>query len=71
MGGMAMIAGTRTVLYFGRNGIGANCYGNGTSDQSLDGTIGPDGAHWCYDPTSSRQVAARLSRIAIRSGPTT
>jgi len=53
MGGMAMIAGTRTVLYIGRNGLGTNCYGNGTADKSLEGTIGPDGAHWCYDPTSS------------------
>ena len=53
MGGMAIIAGTRTALYFGRNGTGPNCYGNGTADQSLAGTIGPDGAHWCYDPTTS------------------
>jgi hypothetical protein len=53
MGGMAMIAGTRTVLYFGRNGMGTLCYGNGTADQSLVGTMGPDGAHYCYDPTSS------------------
>jgi hypothetical protein len=53
MGGLAIIAGTRTALYFGRNGVGPNCYGNGTSDQSLDGTKGPDGALWCYDPTST------------------
>ncbi len=53
MGGMAMVAGTRTVLYFGRNGMGANCYGNGTGDQSLVGTLAADGAHYCYDPTSN------------------
>ena len=53
MGGMAIIAGTRTALYLGRNGLGVNCYGNGTSNQSLVGSIGPDGAHYCYDPTSS------------------
>ncbi len=53
MGGMAIIAGTRTVLYFGRNGTGPNCYGNGTNDRSLDGLVGADGAHWCYDPTST------------------
>lgn len=53
MGGLAIVAGTRTALYFGRNGTGPNCYGNGTSDQSLDGKIGPDGAMWCYDPTST------------------
>lgn len=52
IGGMAIISGTRTALFIGRNGLGPNCYGNGTSNQSLDGTIGPDGAHWCYDPTS-------------------
>jgi hypothetical protein len=53
LGGMAIIAGTRTVLYFGRNGTGVNCYGNGTADQTLVGQIAADGAHWCYDPTSS------------------
>lgn len=53
MGGMAMIAGTRTVLYFGRNGTGPNCYGSGTVDRSLVGTMAADGGHYCYDPTSS------------------
>ena len=51
--GMAVIAGTRTVLYFGNNGMGAYCYGNGTADQSLAGTVGADGARSCYDPTES------------------
>lgn len=53
MGGVAIIAQTRTVLFFGRNGMGESCYGNGTSDPSLHGTMAPDGAHYCYDPTSS------------------
>ncbi|MGE0864755.1 MAG: hypothetical protein AB7P34_12725 [Vicinamibacterales bacterium] len=53
MGGLAIIAGTRTALYIGRNGTGPNCYGNGTSNQGLHGTYGPDGAKWCYDPTTS------------------
>ena len=53
MGGLAAIAGTRSVLYFGTNGLGEHCYGNGTADPALAGTIGPDGAHYCYDPTSS------------------
>lgn len=52
MGGIAIIAGTRTALYVGRNGTGPNCYGNGTGNQSLHGTYGVDGAMWCYDPTS-------------------
>ena len=51
--GMTIIAGTRTAIYVGRNGLGPNCYGNGTSNQSLNGTYGPDGAMWCYDPTTS------------------
>jgi len=51
--GMAIIAGTRTAIYVGRNGLGPNCYGNGTSNASLNGTYGPDGAMWCYDPTTS------------------
>lgn len=48
--GMVVIAGTRTALYFGRNGTGPYCYGNGTADKSLVGTIGSDGEQWCYDP---------------------
>ncbi len=51
--GVAIIAGTRTILYFGRNGIGPYCYGNGTTNQSLHGTMGSDGAHWCYDPINA------------------
>jgi len=50
--GVALIAGTRTILYFGRNGVGEYCYGNGTNNQALHGTMGVDGALWCYDPTS-------------------
>jgi hypothetical protein len=53
MGGMAIIAGTRTALYFGRNGLGENCYGTGTSDQSLHGLTLSTGEHFCYDPTST------------------
>ena len=50
--GVAIIAGTRTALFFGRNGTGPFCYGNGTSDQSLAGKLGPDNEIYCYDPTS-------------------
>jgi hypothetical protein len=50
--GVAIIAGTRTALFFGRNGIGPFCYGNGTSNQSLVGTRGPDNEIYCYDPTT-------------------
>ncbi len=53
MGGAALIAGTRTALFIGRNGAGDFCYGNGTGIQALAGTKGPDGEPYCYDPTSS------------------
>ena len=52
--GMAVIAGTRTALYFGRNGSGEYCYGNGTTDQSLVGTVGDDGARYCYDTDAAK-----------------
>ena len=48
--GVVVVAGTRTALYFGRNGVGPFCYGNGTDDPSLNGTAAPDGSHLCYDP---------------------
>ena len=51
--GLALIAGTRTALYFGRNGLGRHCYGNGTADKALDNTRGPDGEMRCYDPASN------------------
>ena len=51
--GFVVIAGTSTALYFGSNGLGSHCYGNGTPNQSLHGTYGTDGAQWCYDPTNS------------------
>lgn len=53
VGGMAIIGGTRTAVFVGRNGVGPYCYGNGTSDPAKHGTASPDGSHWCYDPTTS------------------
>ena len=50
--GVAVVAGTRSVLYFGRNGLGPNCYGTGTPDKSLHGKTAPDGGPYCYDPTN-------------------
>jgi hypothetical protein len=53
-GGAVLVDGTRTALFFGRNGLGTFCYGEGTSNASLVGTINPtDNAEYCYDPTSS------------------
>jgi hypothetical protein len=50
MGGLALIGGTSTALFVGRNGTGPFCYGIGTDKQSLAGTVGPDGEKYCYDP---------------------
>jgi hypothetical protein len=45
--GIAFPAGSRTVLFFGRQGVGIPCYGDG-------GTVSPPGTvHWCYDPIIS------------------
>lgn len=52
MGGAAVIAGTRTALFIGRNGLGKFCYGNGVSDPALDGKLGANGEINCYDPTN-------------------
>jgi hypothetical protein len=53
MGGVAMPAGSRSVLFIGRHGPGAFCYGEGTDNQSLVGQPTGDGAAWCYDPADS------------------
>ena len=52
MGGVAVIAGTRTALFIGRTGTGPFCYGHGVDDQALAGTYASDGVLNCYDPTS-------------------
>jgi hypothetical protein len=53
VGGVAIIAGTRTALFVGRNGTGPFCYGNGTSEKQLAGSRGLDGEVYSYDPVSS------------------
>ncbi len=55
MGGLVIVNGTSTALYFGRTGIGEACYGTGTADKKLAGTIAPGGVKYCYDPTSPYQ----------------
>jgi hypothetical protein len=49
MGGMAVIAGTRTALFVGRIGLGEYCYGKGVTDPAQHGLVGVDGPQ-CYDP---------------------
>ena len=51
--GVALIAGTRTALFVGRNGMGPYCYGNGTGDRSLDQTTDKTGTKFCYDPANA------------------
>lgn len=59
MGGVALIDGTSTALFVGRNGTGTFCYGEGTADQSLVGKRTGDGERYCFDPayTSKAQHA--------------
>ena len=51
--GLVFPRGARSVLFFGTQGIGPFCYGEGTTDKSLNGTPTPDGTTWCYDPEAS------------------
>lgn len=51
IGGVAIINGTRTALFFGSNGTGPFCYGVGTSDKSQHGKMTSDGGKFCFDPT--------------------
>jgi hypothetical protein len=53
VGGLALIARTRTALFVGRNGMGPYCYGIGTDDRSRDHSTDEKGATYCYDPASS------------------
>jgi hypothetical protein len=51
--GVVFPNGTRSVLYFGTQGVGKFCYGEGTSDKSKNGKPTGDGTIWCYDPDNS------------------
>lgn len=51
---VVFVPGTRSVLFYGRTGMGRSCYGPGTTTQALDNTVPPvppfDPAdRWCYD----------------------
>jgi MYXO-CTERM domain-containing protein len=49
--GVLFADGTRSVLFFGKKGLGAYCYGPGTDQVSLAGTPAPGGVdNYCYDP---------------------
>jgi hypothetical protein len=53
IGGLAVIAGTRTALFVGRNGTGPYCYGIGTANRALDQTTNDKNEKFCYDPTTA------------------
>ena len=53
IGGVAVIAGTRTAFFVGRIGVGQDCYGYGVTDPALGGTKAADGQMNCYDPTNA------------------
>ena len=53
VGGVALIGGTSTALFIGRNGTGPFCYGSGTSDRAVAGTRGSDSENYCFDPSTS------------------
>jgi hypothetical protein len=50
--GVVFPEGTRSVLFFGKQGTGPICYGPGTGDPALAGT-GPPGEVLCHDPMSA------------------
>lgn len=52
VGGVAMVPGTNTTLFIGRQGTTV-CYGTGTTDPTLHGKPSGDGGIWCYDPTNT------------------
>lgn len=53
MGGVVFPDGTRSVLFFGRRGMGTFCYGEGTSDPKLGGTEKSPGDYYCFDPANN------------------
>jgi len=49
--GVVFPQGTRSILFFGRHGIGTFCYGPGTSDPTQAGKPADGGVDtYCYDP---------------------
>ena len=51
--GVVFPVGGRSVLFFGIQGIGRFCYGEGTANRSLAFKPTPDGTIYCYDPDDS------------------
>ena len=55
MGGVVFPEGTRSVLFFGMQGLGRFCYGESTDNPALDGTLFPGSTvdSYCYDPAQT------------------
>lgn len=54
--GVVFPEATRSVLFFGRQGVGQFCYGPGTADKSLVGKPADGGIdRWCEDPTDGNK----------------
>lgn len=51
--GVIFPTNARSILFFGKQGVGPACYGDGTANQALAGTQSEPGAIFCYDPTDS------------------
>ena len=57
IGGIVIPVGSRTLLYFGKQGTGDYCYGQGTANIALHGSPVPpaNDHHYCYDPVNPYQ----------------
>lgn len=54
--GVVFVPGRERVLFFGRHGLGAFCYGPGTDDPDLAGTPAPGGLDtYCLDPEDANK----------------
>jgi hypothetical protein len=65
IGGVVFPAGARSVLFFGTHGLGAYCYGPGTSDPNQAGQPADGGVDvWCYDPASGSKGSHNYPYVA-------
>lgn len=60
--GVVFPSGTDSILFFGRHGYGFTgegdgCYGIGTNQKELHGTLNDDGVKYCYDPANTAKGA--------------
>lgn len=57
-GGSFIVPGTRTLVVIEREGVGGECYGYATTDQTLHGTPypSPEGVRYCYAPYDPQGV---------------